>query len=251
MKRLGRHAERLKELRREIRSRRPGEVVVDGRRLGEDLVRWGVPIRELFLAESLAAEAAGWAVTASAAAVWVVPDRVLESLAPTRHPQGVLAIVGEPVLPAWDRCDGVGLYLDRVQDPGNVGAIARAAAGLGARAVLLSHGCADPFSAAAVRGSAGAVFRISVERDAVADREAIRVRGRGGEVWASGAEGVPVTSWRPGRPLLLLLGAEGSGVDPDLVARADGTVTVPLERQIESLNVAVAAGILLHELCRS
>lgn len=243
MERLGRHGERLKELRRRLRQRRPGEVIVDGRRLVGDLVRWQVPIRELYVATGVMVDPA---VITVAERSWELEPSLFEAVAPTRSPQGVLAVVDEPAWPPWSGRSGLGVWLDGVQDPGNLGAIVRSSAGLGVRVVLLSPGCADPFGAAAVRGSSGAVLRVPVEREVTVARAVERVRSHGGEVWASAGDGTPVEDWRPSAPTLLLLGAEGWGLSPTALAAADGVVTIPLERGVESLNVAVAAGILLH-----
>jgi TrmH family RNA methyltransferase len=245
MERLGKHNQRLKELRRRARERRDGEVVVDGRRLIADLVRWDVPIRELYVAAGIDLDRP---VRAVSERVWEVEASVLTEVAPTRHPQGVLAVVDEPSWPPWSARSGVALWLEGVQDPGNLGAIVRAAAGLGARAVLLSPGCADPFGPLAVRGSAGAVFRIPVAREVPGLRAIERVRAHSGEAWATAAEGAAVTGWRPADPTLLLLGAEGRGLSAEVAALADGTVAIPLDRDLDSLNVAVAAGILLEQL---
>jgi TrmH family RNA methyltransferase len=242
---LGRGNPRVKGLRQRVRDRRPGEVIVDGPRILADLVRWDVPLRELYVAEGVDLEGS---VLAAAESTWQVGASVLQEVAPTRHPQGVLAVVDEPSWPPWSAESGAALWLEGVQDPGNLGAIARAAAGLGARVVLLSPGCADPFGPLAVRGSAGAVFRVQVERDITGSRAVERVRGHRGEVWATGAAGTAVTGWRPADPTLLLLGTEGRGLSAEAAGLADGTVAISLEREIDSLNVAVAAGILLHHL---
>jgi len=213
-----------------------------------DLVRWEVPIRELYLTPEIASDTAvaTWVVAANS--VFELEASVLHELAPTRTPQGVLAVVEEPRWPPWAARRGVALWLDRVQDPGNLGAIVRAAAGLGAAAVLLSPDCADPFGPFAVRGSAGAVFRVPLEREVTAAGAAERVRAAGGEVWATGAEGRPMEGWRPAEPCLLLIGAEGSGLGSEATDLADGSVIIPLGRDVESLNVAVATGILLQHL---
>jgi TrmH family RNA methyltransferase len=250
IQRLGRHGTRLKELRRRVRERRDGEVVVDGRRLVSDLVRWKVPIRELYLAPEIGGEfeAVGWRQAAEE--VYELESSVLSDIAPTRSPQGVLAIVEEPRPGKWSPEGDVVLWLDRIQDPGNVGAIVRSAAGLGAAAVWLSPGCADPFAATAVRGAAGAVFRVLVEREVTAVMAVERMKGVGGEVWATDSRGRKIDDWRPSGDCLLLIGAEGCGLDPEAVALADGTVAIPMARGIESLNVAVATGILLQHLRR-
>jgi TrmH family RNA methyltransferase len=223
-------------------------VVVEGRRLVADLVAWGVPLRELYLAADVLERPWIAELLAGAEHAFQVDGSVLAGIAPTRSPQGILAVIDEPSWPPWRAETGVGLWLDGVQDPGNLGAIIRSAAGLGAEAVLLSTGCADPFSPAAVRGSAGAVLRLPVERHVPAARLMERVREAGGEVWASGSAGTPCAGWSPRRPTLLLIGAEGRGLEPGVREASDGTVTIPLSRGVESLNVAVAAGILLERL---
>ena len=189
VERLGRRGRRLKDLRKRVKDRRDGEVIIDGRRLVSDLVRWGVPIRELYLVPEISGEfeAVGW--RQSADEVFEVEASVLTDIAPTRSPQGVLAIAEEPRWLEWPAEGGVALWLDRIQDPGNVGAIVRSAAGLGAEAVLLSPECADPFGASAVRGSAGAVFRIPVGRDVGLAGVMVRVRESGGEIWATDSLG--------------------------------------------------------------
>ena len=248
IERLGRRGRRLKDLRKRVKDRRDGEVVVDGRRLVSDLVRWGVPIRELYLVPEISGEfeAVGW--RQSADEVFELEASVLADVAPTRNPQGVLAIAEEPQWPEWSAEGGVALWLDRIQDPGNVGAIIRSAAGLGAEAVLLSPECADPYGASAVRGSAGSVFRIPVGRDVGLAGVMVGVRDSGGEVWATDSLGDKIDGWQPPKPCLLLIGAEGVGLDPDIADLADGTVAIPMSRGIESLNVAVATGILLQHV---
>jgi TrmH family RNA methyltransferase len=225
-------------------------VVVDGRRLVSDLVRWKVPIEELYLVPEISDEfeAMGWRDTAES--VFEIEASVLADIAPTKSPQGVLAIAREPQEREWTAGTGVTLWLDRIQDPGNIGAIIRSAAGLGAAAVLLSPGCADPFASSAVRGSAGASFRVPLRRHTEAGEAIEAVRQAGGEAWATDSRGQKIEDWRPSEPCLLLLGAEGVGLDPEVVALADGTVAIPMSRGIESLNVAVATGILLEHLRR-
>lgn len=246
IERLGRRGRRLKDLRKRVRNRRDGEVIIDGRRLVSDVVRWGVPIRELYLVPEISGEfeAVGWREAAGSA--FELESSVLADIAPTKNPQGVLAIAEEPECHVWSAEGGVALWLDRIQSPGNVGAIVRSAAGLGAAGVLLSPGCADPFGAATVRGAAGAVFRIPVERDVRASEAIDRVKSSDGDVWATDSRGQKIDGWQPSEPCLLLIGAEGAGLNPEVAELADGTVAIPMSRGIESLNVAVAVGVLLN-----
>ncbi|MCP4899030.1 MAG: RNA methyltransferase [bacterium] len=250
IERLGKHSVRLKELRRRVRKRRLGEAIVNGRRLVDDVVAWEICVLELYLTPQLAADelCAQWCTVAEHA--WEVDESVLENLAPTKSSQGVLAVVKEPRWAPWSAHDGVTLYLERVQDPGNVGTQVRSAAALGATSVLLSPGCADPFHPSSVRSSAGAVFRLPIYRECELESAASCVHRCGGEVWATGCGGHELLSWQPRMPLLLMMGAEGTGLDDRAISVADGLISVPLERGIDSLNVATAAGILLFELSR-
>ncbi len=244
---LGRHSPRVKELRRRMRDRRPGEIVVDGRRLAVDLMRWRIPIREIYVGAEVEPDPE---VVAWADRVFVVNGKVLSAIAPTRHTQGLLVVIDEPDWPSWSGTNGVALYLEEIQDPGNVGAIIRSAASLGAAAVLMSPQCADAYHPMAVRGSAGSVLRMPIERGVTLTDAVARIRATGGEIWATASSGTPVFRWRPSEPVLVLIGAEGRGLSSASLELSDGTVAIPLDREVESLNVSVAAGILLHHLRR-
>jgi len=248
IERLGRHGARVKDLRRRVKHRRGGEVIVDGRRIASDLVRWGVPILELYLSPEAVVAPESAELIEAAGSVYELEESVLADIAPTRTPQGLLVVAAEPRQKRWATTGGVAVWLHRVQDPGNLGAIVRSAAGLGASAVLLSPDCTDPFGPSAVRGSSGAVFRVPIERGVPAIKAVERVRSVGGEVWAAGSDGRPVVGWKPVEPCLLMLGAEGVGLSNDARDLADGELTIPLANEVESLNVAVAAGILLQHL---
>jgi TrmH family RNA methyltransferase len=248
MAKLGKKSSTLKNLKRRVRKRQQGEVVIDGPRLIDDVVRWGMRLGELFVTPELADSKRGSRWASVAGQVWEVEGSVLAGIAPTKNPQGALAIVDEPVWPAWYGKSGVTVFLAGVQDPGNVGAIIRSAAAFGAEAVLLAPGSADPFHPAVVRGSAAAVFRICIERDADVAAAAERQRTAGGEVWATGLGGMRIEDWRPQKPMLLVVGTEGAGLEKPIQELGDGLVTIALDREVDSLNVAVATGVFLHRL---
>jgi TrmH family RNA methyltransferase len=130
------------------------------------------------------------------------------------------------------------IYLNGVRDPGNVGAIVRAADALGARSVALDPDTVDPFSPKAVRASMGSVFRVALLRCPVGETPAPRV----GMVAHGGA-------WPPvGRPGTLCLGAEREGLAGETAAACDALWTIPLSGAVESLGVAAAAAIALERI---
>jgi RNA methyltransferase, TrmH family len=244
---LGRGNPRLAEVRAVARGEDPLRTILDGEKLVRDAVAAGLPL-DLAVVRTDRAEGLedllGQLSAATRGAVFLVSQASLEQVAPTRQPQGVLAVVRIPrrALPM----DGTVVYLDRVQDPGNVGAVIRSAAALGAGGVACSPGCADPFSPRAVRGSALQSLLLPVARDADFGELARAFAAAGGEAVATvGAGGTPLPHWRPASPLLLALGNEGQGLAPEILSTCSVAVTVALSRGVESLNVAVTAGVLL------
>lgn len=181
-----------------------------------------------------------------------VDAAVLDGLADSDSPRGLLALARLPrtgcaSLPAGG--DGVVLFLDGVQDPGNVGALARIAEAFGARALALSPGCAHPNHPRALRASAGSLLRLPVAVEAtvagVDDHLGGRVRWTA--LAAHGGRPLDTLEWRSGA-WVLAVGAEGAGLSSELEARLDERWTIPLAGRVESLNVAVAGAIALYSL---
>jgi RNA methyltransferase, TrmH family len=247
---LGRHNPRLARVRRIAMRAEPGLSLLDGVTLIADAARMGAAITEVYgVRDQLDALGAVPAIAALARAgkVFAVDDATAQRLAPTRSAQGVVAVVEVPRRPL--AAAGVIAYLADVQDPGNVGGVVRSAAAFGATGVACSPACADPFSPRALRASAGQALFLPVAPDAELAPLAAAVRAAGGTVAATaGGAGVAIGSWRPARPVLVIFGNEGAGVDPAVAAACDVTVTIPIAPRVESLNVAVAAGIVLHAL---
>jgi RNA methyltransferase, TrmH family len=143
----------------------------------------------------------------------------------------------------WADADGpVLVYLHRVEDPGNVGTVIRSAHALCDATVVLGPGCADPFSPKAVRASMGALFARPPAHAALED-----LGGRVVALDTAGARTLAEADLSP--PLVLCLGAEREGLPPDLLGQADDRVRIALrEGGPESLNVAMAATVALHEV---
>lgn len=214
-------------------------VLLEGPRVVAEAAACGVPLRLLALQEGIPAEV-------PAERVVRLSERALRALSQTVTPQGVLAVgLWEEVpmdqaLACARRCRWPLVVLDGVQDPGNVGAICRTAAAAGAPALAVLEGGADPFSAKAVRASAGHVFRLQVARGTWADLAGIRGYG------AVASGGVPFFEADLEAVEVLALGGETRG----LRNRELEGVTVPMAAGVESLNVAAAAAVLLFELRR-
>lgn len=182
--------------------------------------------------------------------VHVVAAQAFAALSPVRAPSGIVAIARRAPVAAHHICgadDAFILSMVDVQDPGNVGSMIRAAEAGGITGVLVCGASANPFSWKALRGSMGSTLRLPVAAGLTVD-DAIRcIKGNGGRIIAAvprQGRAPDAIEWR-GR-LALMLGGEGPGLGEKAVAAADALVTIPMVPPVESLNVAVAAGILVY-----
>ena len=183
----------------------------------------------------------------------VVPERTLTELAGTRDHQGVVARV-EPFryADAYELAAGEPLLvaLDQVTDPRNLGAVIRSAEGAGATGVILPAHNSARVTPAVARSSAGAVEHLPVAVVPNLARYLNEVKGSRLWVYAADAGGQPMADTDLSGGLFLVFGAEGKGIRP-LVRRAcDASVSIPLSGRVESLNVSVAAAVLLYEAQR-
>jgi TrmH family RNA methyltransferase len=182
-----------------------------------------------------------------------VPRAVLEALSPAASPSGVVALARRPAAAADPFAGGVPLVAmaDDVQDPGNLGAVARAAEAAGATGMFACGRSADPFGWKALRGGMGSLFRLPIVTCPAAEEAVSAVRARGLRVLALTArDGRPLYDVDLRGPSAILVGGEGPGLSADAAAMADTRVTIPMRPPVESLNVAVAAAIALYEAAR-
>ena len=243
-----------RDLRRRKARERQGLFVAEGVRTVEELVRSPLEMLGALAVPSFGDSDRGRALASTLAAravdVITVSEQDFASAADTETPQGILAIGRIPprqldglAIPPFARL----LVLDGVQDPGNVGTIIRTAAALGATATLALPGTVDLWNAKVVRSSMGALFHhAAVMCDTERCREFLSTHGIA--LWAADAGGESPRGVAPPDRLALALGNEGSGLSEFVTGLASRVVAIPIAGGIESLNVAVSAGILLHEL---
>lgn len=236
---------------------RRGRTLAEGVRLVEELLAAGAALHGAAVAPALEGTPRGAALKQRLAAAGValldLDDAALADLAATEQPQGIVAVV-EP--PAWTPAQlqpAPGrpvVVLDAVQDPGNVGTILRTAHALGAAGAVLLDGAVELANPKVLRASMGAAYRLPVlamdADDFLAWADATPL-----DCWVADMAGDPVPAVpTPARAVALVVGNEGAGVRPALARAARRTVAIPQVPGAESLNVAVAAAILLYELRR-
>lgn len=249
-----RQNQRLKDMRRLRRCKGDG-ALLEGPTLVAEALEAGITLDSVLVTPEFLASPAGrdLAVALPREALEVAPG-VLASLADADSPRGVVAAARLPragvrALPVVR--EGVYLFVEGLQDPGNLGALARVAEAAGAVGLALAPGSVHPNHPRALRASAGSLLRLPtahrVEPEELAghleslDPEWIALEPRGGEaLYEASLDGA----------LVLALGAEGPGLSPTLASRCGRRLTVPLAAPVESLNATVAAALVLFERCR-
>ncbi|HEX2780798.1 MAG TPA: RNA methyltransferase [Gemmatimonadaceae bacterium] len=244
-----------RDLRRRKARERAGLFVAEGVRTVEELLRSRVKIRGVLTAPQLDEAPRGAALLDAITRRGDIEhlriaERDFSSAAETESPQGVLAIaeIPERSLTAFSASTPTTLLvLDAVQDPGNVGTIVRTAAALGATATVALPGTVDLWNAKVVRSGMGAHFNHPAFH-CTAEELAAFLAASGTELWGADARGEPVGTRSRPRRLALAVGNEGSGLTDATRSLATSLVALPIAGDVESLNVAVATGILLHVL---
>lgn len=249
-----RQNQRVKDIRR-LRRSKGDRILLEGPHLVEEALAAGLLLEEILATPPFLDSAEGRRLLPSLPLPPLeVSPGVLEDLTDADSPRGILAVStlprsGVQNLPL--RPGRPYLYLDGLQDPGNLGALARVAEAAGAAGLALSPGCAHPNHPRALRASAGSLFRLPVAVNAAPEpldaalastrpRWAALVPRDGEDLYQADLEGT----------LILAVGAEGPGLSPDLQARAGLRLTIPMEPQVESLNATVAAALVLFEIRR-
>lgn len=247
-----RRSKDLASLGRKKHRDRLGEFLIEGVRSVESAAAAGAPLVEILVTEDALADGRVRALAdRSAVPVHVVPAKDLDRIADTTSTQGVLAVARSEQVDA-SALSGAIVALDGVQDPGNVGTIIRSAAWFGADAVLAGPGTADPFGPKTVRAAMGGLWDLAI---ATTDDFAYglrRLQSRGYPLYGADLDGETANVWAPRREAVLVLGSEAHGLSGEVQSLLDGRVRIAAPpsadaaRGVESLNVSVAAGVLLN-----
>jgi RNA methyltransferase, TrmH family len=242
-----------RDLKRRKARERQSLFVAEGVRAVEELLESGLSIEGVLTAPQLSDIARGTAlqdrIAGGGFATAQVSELDFRSAAETESPQGVLAIAR---IPQWsfDSLKGKShlrlLVLDAVQDPGNLGTILRTCAAFGVPAIALP-GTVDLWNAKVVRAAMGAHFRHPAFH-ATPDELFAFLASERMELVGTAASGEDIASFKGPDRMALVVGNEGAGLSDSLRSRVTRTVAIPIQADVESLNVAVATGILLYEL---
>ncbi len=244
---------RLKSLKDKKARQEHQEMLVEGEKLMREAAAAGLQPGDVLIDreqaqrfDSLAREMERYG-----ARVHLTPRHVLEAACDTKSPQGAC---GSFRLPAPFRADAAPdtlVVLDGVQDPGNVGTIWRTADAAGLQGMLMSAACADPLSPKVQRSAMGSGFRVPIRMTDDLPGELAALREQGYRIIVSALDGAPFYEGMPKcERFALVIGNEARGVSDAVQAVADVRLKLPMRGGAESLNAAVAAGIMMYELMK-
>lgn len=248
---------RVKELRRAFANAAPneqGDVAIEGMHLVEEAIRSGMRLASVFFSESARERVHKLMPQLSShTEALLLPDAIFASAVPSETPQGVAALVRVKTASLENILKGSPALLvitAGLQDPGNLGTIARSGEAFGVTGLLLGERTASPWNWKAVRASAGSLFRLPMTKIELATALP-EIKSRRARVLATSShKGTVISQVDLRGPVAFVIGSEGAGIPKDVLAQADEVVVVPQSSRVESLNAGIAASILLYEAAR-
>jgi RNA methyltransferase, TrmH family len=233
---------------------REGAFVIEGVRLVEEACQSQWFPQQVFFSERLSER--GRIVLDQLAAQGSIVDevspQVMDSIAGTETPQGILAVLPFRILLPPPDLDFI-LIIDNLRDPGNLGTILRTAAAAGVQAVLMTPGTTDPFAPKVLRSAMGAHFRLPFEQCDWGRIENICKPGGQEKIkilLAESGQGTPCWQLNLRQPVAIITGGEAEGASPQARQLASEMMTIPMPGKSESLNAAAATAVLLFEVVR-
>lgn len=240
----------LKKLHRKKTRDEEGRYLIEGFHLVEEAIKNQEKIQMVLLDERGAREWGEWLAAQDVPEHYLVTKEVLGVLSDLPTPQGIMAVVEKNQEPITE-FKGSWVLLDQVQDPGNVGTIIRTADAAGYAGVILGEGSADIYSTKVLRSMQGSNYHLPIiQRDlrtVIPQLQAAGLKVYGTEL---NKDAVDYRSLSQQIDIALLLGNEGQGVADELLALTDKKLYIPIFGQAESLNVAIAAGILIYHFAK-
>lgn len=249
------HNERIRRVRalqaRRQARRKARRFVIEGMRLVREAVLAGAPVEEVFYTEAFAASAEGRelldGLSALGAMLLPVSEPLMRLMSDTQAPQGILAVLPDLAL-ASPADPSYALIVDGVADPGNLGTIMRAAAAAAVPLMVITGGTVDPTNPKVLRSAMGAHFRLPIRQ---MSWEGIANCLAGHTLFlASAGGGTPYFKVDWTQPSALIVGGEARGPSEHALQLAHARVSIPMPGGMESLNVAMAASILIFEMVR-
>lgn len=239
-----------KKLHTRKERKKSNKYLVEGFHLVEEALTYkNETIDQIILREDLQTEEAFLNLKLDTKKVITVSQQVAQELSETETNQGIFAVLSIPLSTQPNSIDGPFLLLDAVQDPGNVGTMIRTADAAGFQGVFLGKGTVDLYNAKTIRSTQGSHFHIDVMEGDLAEfmsylkQQKVKIYGTALNETAESYKNINEAA-----VFALMVGNEGSGISDEMMTFVDQNIYIPMKGQSESLNVAIAASILMFHL---
>lgn len=238
-----------------------GQYMIEGPNLLREALENRAELTQVFLREEMSKQQSELSdlfeeIQSRDIDVFFLSQKLFEKLCDTKTPQGIMGVVKKPQCSENNffhqaRPTSNVLVLDRLQDPGNLGTILRTADAAGFQGVILCKGTGDIFSPKVVRSAAGALFRLPIFFTNSAEETIRYLRKYKKRILATTLQNSQIYYETDlCENIGLIIGNEGNGICKEFIDGADATIRIPMMDNVESLNAAVAAGILMYEAVR-
>jgi len=249
---ISRDNQRLVNARKVRDGKVPDKIFIEGRRLVEEALRSEIVSEECFFSEDFTDDGLRRAFRGR---VFEVPANIFTSIADTDHTQGIVVIAQRPATSSLNLEQKTAMplvvFLNEINNPSNLGAVIRTAEAAGVGGVMVSKNSADVFSPKALRAAMGSSFRLPYGDNVTFDEAINWAQNEGLTTTAAdkrGKESYTSVDWK--KPRLLIFGSEAHGLSDEQLTLVDETISIPMTHTVESLNLAVSAGVILFEAKR-
>lgn len=234
------------------------QIFIEGRRLADEALRSDIIIDNCIVADDFYDDGTLDAIAKRGVSIAAVPNKIFASIADTKQPQGIILIAKRPTAlletveaSLRESVQPIAVFLKEINNPSNLGAILRTVEAAGAVGVLVSNDSADVFSPRALRAAMGATFRLPIVENANFHDMVHWAKTTNITTTATAASAVKSyveIDWK--KPRLLIFGSEAHGLSNLELEQIDEAISIPMANDVESLNLAVSAGIILFEAKR-
>jgi RNA methyltransferase, TrmH family len=239
---------KVRSLHQRAGRQKAGAFLIEGAKRINEALDKGIKLSDVIVSESYLKEGLGDSHAADLSEIYVVDDRQFKELVTTDTPCRILAAAPTLDYPLESVISKNSLVVvaDAIQDPGNLGTIMRTALAAGASGMIFTKGTVDPYNSKVVRSAAGALFSLPFVTDITAEEAFIFLKELGARIiTCEPTADKPYWECDLSGPVAVAFGNEGQGFTSDILALSDESVSIPMNPESESLNVAVSAGIIL------
>ncbi|MDR7870389.1 MAG: RNA methyltransferase [Tissierellaceae bacterium] len=231
--------------------------IIEGIKIIEEAIINGIKIKSIFISEKFLESKDGlvfYVELKNLHNLAKVSDPLFKSISDTENPQGILAVCEFNIRDFYE-IDNLEkpsmLFLDGVQDPGNMGTIIRTADAFNMDGIILGEGCVDPYNPKVVRSTMGSIFRVPLYicKNSIESLQELKIKGF--HIFATSLNGKSLYDADFDNKFLCVIGNEANGVNPKILDIAERRIKIPMPGNAESLNAGVAASIIMYEAMRS